>query len=208
MNTPADKPAPIDFYFDFVSPFGYFASLRIDALAEKYGREVEWHSMLLGVSVLKVMGSKPLLSVPLKGDYLRRDVARYKRRHGLVLARKSDDPMMDSRWCGRAFHWVKAHLPGREKALARALYQAYWVEGRDLGTPQAAAAAVATAGFDAAMLEEEIRNDDAGRLLRSAVEESMKRGVFGSPTFVVDGELFWGMDTLSTVEDWLARGGW
>lgn len=208
MSTAATRSAPIDFYFDFISPFGYFASLRIDALAAGHGREVEWHSMLLGVSVLKVMGSKPLLDVPLKGDYLRRDVARYKRRHGLVLARNSDDPMMDARWCGRAFHWVKAHLPGREKALARALYHAYWVEGRDLGTPQAAAAAAATAGFDAATLEEAIRGDDAGRLLRNAVEASMKRGVFGSPTFVVDGELFWGVDTLPTVEDWLTRGGW
>ena len=50
------------FYFDFISPFGYFAALRIDALAARYGREVEWRPMLLGVTVLKVMGLKPLPS--------------------------------------------------------------------------------------------------------------------------------------------------
>ena len=87
--------AAVRFYFDFVSPFGYFASLRIDDIAARHGREVEWRPMLLGVSVLKVMGLKPLLETPLKGDYLRRQIARHKRRHGLQLARSADDPMMD-----------------------------------------------------------------------------------------------------------------
>jgi 2-hydroxychromene-2-carboxylate isomerase len=51
---------PINFYFDFISPFGYFASLRIEELGRRHGREVEWTSMLLGVSVLKVMGIPPV----------------------------------------------------------------------------------------------------------------------------------------------------
>jgi 2-hydroxychromene-2-carboxylate isomerase len=68
MNT---NPTPLHFYFDFISPFGYFASLRIEALAARHGRLVEWHAMLLGVSVMKVMGLKPLLDTPVKGDYVR-----------------------------------------------------------------------------------------------------------------------------------------
>ena len=48
--------AGMDFYFDFISPFGYLASLRVDDLAQKYGPDCRWHSMLLGISVLKVMG--------------------------------------------------------------------------------------------------------------------------------------------------------
>ena len=144
----------IDFYFDFISPFGYFASLRVDELAAKHGRETEWHSMLLGVSVLKVMGLKPLLDTPLKGEYIRRDFARYVRRHGLVLERRPGDPMMDPRPCGRAFHWAKKHLPGREKTLARALLAAYWVDGLDLGTSGAVAEAAAGAGFDGARLRD------------------------------------------------------
>jgi 2-hydroxychromene-2-carboxylate isomerase len=80
--------APIDFYFDFISPYGYFASLQIEQLAAKHGRSLRWHSMLLGVSVLKVMGLKPLLETPLKGDYVRRDMPRQARRLGLALARR------------------------------------------------------------------------------------------------------------------------
>ena len=68
---------PIDFYFDFLSRYGYFASLRIEAIAARHGRSVRWHCMLLGVAVMKVMGLKPLLDTPLKGDYVLRDFARY-----------------------------------------------------------------------------------------------------------------------------------
>ena len=142
----------IDFYFDFISPFGYFASLRIDAIAAAHGRETEWHSMLLGVSVMKVMGLKPLLDTPLKGEYIRREVARYARRHCIRLARDPGDPMMDPRACARAFYWVKAATPGLEKALARALFAAYWLQGRDLSTPEAVAEIAAPAGFDPADL--------------------------------------------------------
>ena len=199
---------PIDFYFDFISPFGYFASLRVDELAAKHGRETEWHSMLLGVSVLKVMGLKPLLDTPLKGEYIRRDFARYVRRHGLVLECRPGDPMMDPRPCGRAFHWAKKHLPGREKVLARALLAAYWVDGLDLGTADAVAAAVVGAGFDGARLRDAIEGDESGVLLRAAVTASIERGVFGSPTVLIDGEMFWGVENFGLADDWLARGGW
>ena len=59
---------PLQFHFDFISPYGYFASLRIEALAARHGRTVDWRAMLLGVSVMKVMGLKPLMDTPLKGD--------------------------------------------------------------------------------------------------------------------------------------------
>ena len=198
----------IDFYFDFISPFGYFASLRIDAIAAAHGRETEWHSMLLGVSVMKVMGLKPLLDTPLKGEYIRREVARYARRHGIRLARDPGDPMMDPRACARAFYWVKAATPGLEKALARALFAAYWLQGRDLSTPEAVAEIAAPAGFDPADLMAGIAGEQARALLRQGVDASLKRGVFGSPSVVVDGEMFWGADKLEAIDEWLARGGW
>ena len=204
----AATKVPIDFYFDFISPFGYFASLRIDALAARYGRTAEWHAMLLGVSVMKVMGLKPLLDTPLKGDYIRREFARYVRRHGLVLKRQAGDPMMDPRACGRAFHWVKRHQPGREAGLARALLHAYWVEGQDLSAVDATVLAAQSAGFDPVQLRTAIEGEDARALLRGAVDASLKRGVFGSPTVIVDGEPFWGVETLGSVEQWLQTGGW
>ena len=63
-------PQPIYFYFDFSSPYGYIASNKIDALAARYGRTVNWHPILLGV-VMKITGGAALPSIPLKGDYAR-----------------------------------------------------------------------------------------------------------------------------------------
>ncbi len=200
--------APLHFYFDFISPFGYFASLRVEDIARRHGRTVEWHAMLLGVSVLKVMGLKPLLDTPLKGDYIRRDAQRYMRRHGMVLKRKLDDPVMDPRAAGRAFHYVKHHRPALAAPLAHALYDAYWAEGKELSTADAVAAVPLPAGLDADWLRAGTASDEAGTLLRSAVDASLKAGIFGSPTVVVDGEPFWGVEKLELLEEWLGCGGW
>ncbi len=199
---------PLHFYFDFISPFGYFASLRIEALAQRHGRAVEWHAMLLGVSVMKVMGLKPLLDTPLKGDYIRREAHRYMRRHGITLRRKLDDPVMDPRAAGRAFHYVKHHQPALAAPLAHAFYDAYWAHGLDLSTADAIAAVPLPAGLAPDWLRAGIASDEAGALLRSAVDASLKAGIFGSPTVVVDGEPFWGVQTLELADEWLARGGW
>ncbi|MDB5874997.1 MAG: DSBA-like thioredoxin domain protein [Ramlibacter sp.] len=202
------EAAPLHFYFDFISPYGYLASLDIEALAARHGREVEWHSMLLGVSVLKVMGLKGLMETPLKGDYARRDLNRAVRKRGLQLARGAGDPVMDPLPAARAFYWVKHHHPGLAGAMAAAVYDAYWREGRDLSTAQAVASIALPAGIDANQLRAGIDSDEARSWLRTAVDASLKAGIFGSPTVVVDGEPFWGQDRLPEVEEWLARGGW
>lgn len=206
------EPAPLHFYFDFISPFGYFASLRIDALAARHGRTVQWHPMLLGVSVMKVMGLKPLLDTPLKGPYTANDVRRYARLHNITLGRATDAPMMNPLTTGRAFAWAKRHHPDAAHALAQAMLHAYWQDGVDLSEPAALLSVNippdVAATVSAADLAVAAQSAEAAQLLRDEVDASLKAGVFGSPTVVVDGEMFWGLDKLEQVETWLARGGW
>lgn len=207
----AGNGAPIDFYFDFISAYGYFASLRIEALAARHGRTVQWHAMLLGVSVMKVMGLKPLLETPLKSDYVLHDAARYMRRHALQPVRQVSDPMMDPRPAARAFYWVRRHHPGREAAFAHAVYDRYWRLGKDLSLPQEIAAVAShtpALDIDPDALRAGEASDEARLDLREAVAASIERGVFGSPFILVDGEPFWGSDRLDLLDDWLARGGW
>ncbi|MEJ8840310.1 2-hydroxychromene-2-carboxylate isomerase [Ramlibacter sp. AN1133] len=201
-------PAPLAFHFDFISPYGYFASLRIEDLAARCGRTVDWRPMLLGVSVLKVMGLKPLLDTPLKGDYIRRDVLRYARRHGVPIGRDLNAPVGNPLPAARAFCWVKRHHPALEAAMAHALYHAIWAEGRELSTPEAVAAIALPGGLAPAAVAEATAGEEAARLLRDAVSASIEGGIFGSPTVVVDGEPFWGVDRLPDVEEWLRCGGW
>ena len=203
----SERP-PIDFYFDFLSAFGYFASLRIDAIAARHGRRVEWHCMLLGVSVMKVMGLKPLLDTPLKSDYVLRDAPRYMRRHGLELKRAVSDPMMDPRPSARAFYWVQRHHPGQQQAFAKAVFNSYWLQGNDLANSAQIAALAPALGIDPLALQTGLDSDEARSDLREHVSASIDRGVFGSPFMIADGEPFWGCDRLEMLDDWLATGGW
>ena len=100
------RKKPVQFYFDFISPFGYFASLRIDELARRYDREVEWTSMLVGVSVLKVMGLPPIVELPLKGPYVINDALRYARQHRVPFQRGVSHPVSRPLNAGRAFAWA------------------------------------------------------------------------------------------------------
>jgi 2-hydroxychromene-2-carboxylate isomerase len=203
------KPAsaPLKFYFDFISPYGYFASLRIDELAAHHGRAVTWHPMLLGVSVMKVMGLKPLMDTPLKGPYVARDVARYARRHHIHLGRDPASTQMNPLTAARAYWWTAKHHPDCAKPLARAMLHAYWHEGVDLSSPESLRA-LAPAPLDGDTLVEAVQSPEAAQALRVAVEASLAAGLFGSPTVVVDGEPFWGVDRLDDVAAWLATGGW
>ena len=78
-------PKPIDFYFDFLSPYAYFAATKIETLAARFDRRVSWHAFLLGVTVMQVMGLKPIMETPLKADYAEIDRPRMAKLLGLPL---------------------------------------------------------------------------------------------------------------------------
>ncbi len=198
----------MQFYFDFISPFGYFAALRVGELASKHGRDCEWHAMLLGVSVLKVMGLKPLVETPLKGPYLTHDAARYARRRRLVLKRALHGPQINPVPAARAFHWLKCHHADRYRGIAVDMLDAYWREARNLEDPAEIALIAERRGVDGETLRTAIESDEARQLLRTAVDASLKLGVFGSPFFIVDGEPFWGVDKIEQIDEWLTLGGW
>jgi 2-hydroxychromene-2-carboxylate isomerase len=199
---------PIRFYFDFISPFGYFASLRIDELAAKYGREVEWTSMLVGVSVLKVMGIPPIVDIPLKGAYVVHDARRYARQHGLAFERTN--PARTSRpvEAGRVYAWAKTIDPAAAKRLAALIFSSYFAQCLDIADERVLQTCVSDAGLPWAAFEAARDDGVAAGLLRRNVDESLKQGVFGSPFFIADGEPFFGVEKLPLLEEWLATGGW
>ena len=115
---------PIDFYFDFSSPYGYFACLRIDGIARKHEREVAWHPFLLGV-VFRVTGQSPLPSQPMRGDYSLHDFGRSARLYGVPFIMPEKFPI-PGQVPSRAFYCVNGgakrdHLGGvRRDRLAAA----------------------------------------------------------------------------------------
>jgi 2-hydroxychromene-2-carboxylate isomerase len=198
--------AAIEFWFDFSSPYGYLAAQKIDALAAKHGRIVDWRPLLLG-AVFKQVGTAPLTMVPLKGDYSKRDFNRSARFHGLAEFRMPEPFPIPTQAAARMFHWQKAHDPRRAVALALALYHAYFRDPVDISQPAAAAAVAAGAGFDGAAARAAVDDPAYKESLRRDVDAALAKGVFGSPFVFVDGEPFWGLDRFDQVERWLERGG-
>jgi 2-hydroxychromene-2-carboxylate isomerase len=183
--------APIEFYFDFSSPYGYVASHKIDALAAKHGREAAWRPFLLGVA-FKVTGVQPLPSIPVKGDYAKHDFLRSARFHGVPYRHPTNFPIA-SVAPTRAFYWLNAKDPKRAKDLASALYAAY--------------AVAATAGLAADEVRAGINDQAVKDLTKAAVDKALATGAFGSPYVVIDGEPFWGVDRFDQIDKWLATGG-
>ena len=197
---------PIDFYFDFSSPYGYLAAQKIDALAAKYGRTVDWRPLLLGV-VFKETGMAPLTQVPLKGPYSQRDFARSARFHGISGFRMPSKFPIASQAPARIVLWQKARDPALAIRVAKALYRAYFVDDVDISNPDAAAAVAAKEGADAAGARAAVDDPAIKDALKREVDQAIARGAFGSPFIVVDGEPFWGLDRFDQIERWLSTGG-
>ena len=201
------EAGPIEFYFDFLSPYGYLGSVGIERIAAQHGRRVLWCPMLLGVTVIKIMGLRPVPETPLKGEYAAHDLVRFFRLVGEPW-RPAPDEQLDPLPGLRAFVWLDERDPAAAKALAQRLYRAQWCEGRSISTPTRVAEEAAALGIDAGAVRAALANDRIKTLLRERVDASIEKGVFGCPTFIVDGEMFWGADRLDQVERWIATGGW
>ena len=193
---------PIDFYFDFSSPYGYLASTQIDDLAKRHNREVAWHPFLLGAA-FKVTGQKPLVEQPLRGAYHAYDFERSARLLGVPFKLPANFPFFGLA-ASRAFYW----LGGNDKAkqLAKAVFNAAFGEGRDVTPIPVVSALAKSLGIDG--LEQGIELPETKAKLRDVTDQAIAAGIFGSPFFIVDGEAFWGHDRLAQVDRWLATGGW
>lgn len=197
---------PIDFYFDFSSPYGYLAATKIDEIAARHGRTVTWRPIMLGV-VFKVTGQQPLPSIPLKGEYTKHDIQRAARLFGVPFRVPSKFPTASTAAC-RAFYSITDRDPQLATDFALAIYTAYFAEDRDIASPEVTVDVAAEIGIPRESMAAALNEPALKDRLRAEVEAAIARGVFGSPYFVVDGEPFWGSDRLDQLERWLVTGGW
>ena len=197
-------PAPIDFYFDFSSPYGYLASRKIDALAAAHGREVNWRPILLGVA-FKVTGMAPLPQLPLKGPYSMRDFLRSARFHDIPYRQPATFPVSTIAGA-RAFYWLQERDRAKAVEFAKTLYNAYFTEDLDISKPENVLQIARKLGVNADELGAALNDPVLKEKTKSEVDAAVAKGVFGSPYIVVDGEPFWGMDRLDQIERWLAKG--
>jgi 2-hydroxychromene-2-carboxylate isomerase len=197
----------IEFYFDPISPFAYLGSIQIERLAARLNRQIEWKPVLIGVTILKVMGLKPLPETPLKGLYLKHDAVRLAeffdvpfRYHGLTG--------INSLAALRAFVVLKERDAGLAKSLAQKIFRRLWVRGLNITAADDIAEEAKDLGIDVPALLRESETDRAKDALKRQVDAAIEAGVFGVPYFVVDGEPIWGVDRMWMVEHWATRHTW
>ncbi len=196
---------PIDFYFDFTSPYGYLMSEVIDALAASHGRKVRWHPILLG-TIFKTSRAEPPVGVPLKGDYVIRDFARSARFLEVPFEQPARFPI-PTQAAARTYYWLHDQDCALARRFAHAASRALFRDGKDISSPEAVVELAAGLGVDSAALSEALQTEPVKLRLKAETEAAMAKGVFGSPYVIVDGEPFWGVDRLEQIECWLANGG-
>ena len=196
---------PVQFYFDFSSPYSYIASEWIEALAARHGRAVQWHAMLLGVTFRAAELRSPVM-YPIKREYTFRDFARSARFEGVPYRQPEPFPIPTQN-AARVFWWLADTL-GAEAAAAwaHAGLRAYFTRGVPLDDPAALKALAAQSGLEADAAER-VWNDPAWKeRLKRANDAALAAGMFGAPFFIVDNEPFWGNDRKAQIERWLVQG--
>ena len=196
---------PIDFYFDFSSPYSYIASEWVEALAARHGRTVRWQAILLGVTFQAAELRSPV-GYPIKRDYALRDFRRSARFEGVPYTQPEEFPIPTQN-AARVFWWLdETQGTPAAAAWARAGLRAYFTRGTMLSQSDALKTLAAGCDIDAQQAEAAWGDPQWKARLKRANDEAIAAGVFGAPFFVVDGEPFWGNDRKAQIERWLAQG--
>ena len=203
--TDSDK-SPIDFWFDFSSPYGYLMSEKIDAVAAKYGRKVRWHPVLLGV-IFQATGSRPpVAGANSKATYMMHDFHRSARHMGIPYNPPSRFPLPTQN-AARAYYWLHGQDCALARQFAHAVYRGFFVNDLDISSPDTVLDIAAGLGVNRESLAAALQAPETKARLKDECEQALAAGVFGSPHIVIDGEHFFGADRLPQIEHWLASGG-
>jgi len=194
-------PGPVHFYFDFSSPYSYFAAQKIDATLNACGRDCVWKPFLLG-ALFKITGSQPLTTIPMKGEYCHHDWQRMGKMMDVPWTMPEPFPI-PTQAAARAFYWLHDDDPALAKSFALAAFGTYFGKGQDITSPEAVAEIGASLGVDKNALLAAISNDAIKQRLKDETTAAIDAGVFGAPFFIVDGEGFWGNDRLWMLKRWI-----
>ncbi len=196
---------PIDFYFDFASPYGYFMSEKIDALAAQHGRAVTWRPILL-FAALRSLGLPPPFEHPVKLEYITADFARSAKFLDIGYSLPPAFPAL-TQHAARAFYLVNEQAPAAAVPFAQAVLRGYFRDGQDIGNIEVIAQMVCdhtgTLG-SATDVQTHLKSAKAKTLLQDAITAAVDKKVFGSPFVIIDGESFFGVDRLPQIARKLA----
>jgi len=191
------KNRKVEFFYDYVSAYSYLVNSQVEKIE---GADVQYRPMLLG-AVMQASGNRPPGSVPAKGAYLNKDLARWAKRYGMVFKFNSIFPQNTLKALRLA---IAAQRRGVFQDIHQPLFDGMFVHDLDLGNEKILAQILANAGVNADDLMSDISDQSIKDELKENTQDAIQRGVFGAPTFFVGGEMFFGNDRLDFIREALA----
>ena len=189
----------VEFLFDFGSPTSYLAYKQLPKIAARHGARIVWTPILLG-GVFKATGNSSPATVPAKARYMNTDLARFAKRHNIVLNFNTHFPVNTLPIMRGA---VAYQSTSQFDIYVNAMFDAMWAHPRNLNDPSEIAHVLKDIAIDPGDFIDRTERADVKEKLKANTESAVARGVFGAPTFFVNGEMFFGQDRLDFVEEML-----
>ena len=180
----------IDFYFDYLSPYAYFAWRKIRSFRDAHGLELRTHPVVFG-KLLDHWGQLGPAEVPPKREWLIKYCARYAHQHGFIFKGPQFHPFNSL----SALRLSLSEVSGQDQEkVVTEIFEAGWAEGRDIGDVRTLISVLDSGGINGTALAEKIKEPTVKEQLIHETDKALQLGVFGIPTLIIDDQLFWGND--------------
>ncbi|HXD41175.1 MAG TPA: 2-hydroxychromene-2-carboxylate isomerase [Ramlibacter sp.] len=189
----------VEFYFDVGSPAAYLAWQRLPRICEEAGATLAYKPMLLG-GVFQAAGNQSPMNIPAKGRYVMTDLERFARRYQIAFAHNPYFPI-NTLMLMRGATGMQMRDVARLVPYVDAVYRAIWIDGQNMNDARVVADVLQQAGFDPAAVLALVNDPQVKERLKTVTQDAVARGVFGAPTFFVDGNMYWGQDRLDFVKE-------
>ena len=189
----------VEFLFDFGSPTAYLAYTQLPKIAADRNAQIVWQPILLG-GVHKATGNASPISVPPKGRWMFHDISKWAKRYGVVFEMNPNFPI-NTIALMRGAIGVQMKMPDDFLRYVDVMFKAVWQKQRNMGDPAEVANVLREGGLDPERIFALVGEQDVKDKLKSNSDDAVERGVFGAPTYFVDGEMFFGQDRLEFVAE-------
>ncbi|KAB0265990.1 2-hydroxychromene-2-carboxylate isomerase [Microvirga brassicacearum] len=198
-------PRKIDYYFSLMSPWAYIGHLPFMEIVQRHGLEVNYKPVFLG-RVFAETGGLPLAQRhPARQRYRLVELQRWRQKRGLAFNLQPKYWPFDVTLADRCIIALSVADQDPDPFL-RLAYAAIWEHDRNLGDVGVLQELAEEAGMDAGSMLEIAQGSTAEAFYAINLENAVGADVFGSPAYVLDGEVFWGQDRLDLLDDALRSG--